>query len=299
MNISIIGSNGFLAGSIGKYCNNMNYEVHSWGFSEEKNYQYSTFHNVDLLNNEIDVEKLSQSQIIIYAAGAGIQSNLNENFKAIYMMNTFVPIRIIKALNELDFKGYIVTFGSYFELGENQRDSFFTEEEIITSVNPVPNDYCVSKRLLTRFISSTKTNSKNYHFILPTIYGENENPKRLVPYIMSAVKNHQDLEFTAGSQTRQYLYVDDVPPVIFNAIAENIDSGVYNIAGDDNFEIRELVAVVLNHLNYPESNAHFGQTDKPDTGMKILKLDDKLLKSKIGLNSKTKFIEVISKYLET
>ena len=42
----------------------------------------------------------------------------------------------------------------------------------------VPNDYCISKRLLTRYINSSSQSFKHIHLILPTIYGEREGKHR-------------------------------------------------------------------------------------------------------------------------
>ena len=80
-----------------------------------------------------------------------------------------------------------------------------TENLTTPSSAPAPSDYVVSKRMLTRFVTSYKHDFTHWHFIIPTIYGENENPKRLIPYTINAIKNGEELHFTAGNQTRQYL----------------------------------------------------------------------------------------------
>lgn len=56
------------------------------------------------------------------------------------------------------------------------------------------------------------------HFILPTIYSEYEDQNRLIPYMLRAIKNGEKLSFTSGEQVRQYLYVDEVPRMIEDAL---------------------------------------------------------------------------------
>ena len=66
------------------------------------------------------------SDIIIYAIGAGIQSDLKEGFNLIYNLNVTVPVSICNKLKELDYKGTFVTFGSFFEIGETKETKPFT-----------------------------------------------------------------------------------------------------------------------------------------------------------------------------
>ena len=296
MKIILIGSSGLLANSIGKFCNTQNIEIDAWGSGNKINYLYNKFHQIDLLHENIDYNAIASADIIFYVAGAGIQSNLNELSDVIYYLNTFVPIKLFKELTSIKFKGNFITFGSYFEFGENERDFFITENDIIYSTNPVPNDYCISKRLLTRFITSYITEIQHLHFILPTIYGENENSNRLIPYIINAVKNKSEIKLTSGEQVRQYIYVDDIPPILFKVLEQKINPGVYNIAGNENFIIKDLVDYILKYFNYSIKNASFGSTTKSDTKMKILKLDDSKLKKYLKLNPRTNIVDVLSKY---
>ena len=251
MKLLLIGSNGFLADSIGKFCNKKNIEIEVWGLKAPIKYNFNKFNYINLLTHEVNMNEAVEADLIIYAAGAGVQFSQIDSYNKIYHLNTFVPIKIIKELTRIKFKGYIVTFGSYFEFGENNINKFLKEKDIIYSSNPVPNDYCVSKRLLTRFITSTRIENKYLHFILPTIYGEHENSNRLIPYLINAIKNKEVIKVTTGEQVRQYLYVDDVAPILFDVIKKNITSAIYNISGGENFAIKNLVNFILKYFNYP------------------------------------------------
>lgn len=296
MKITIIGANSFLADSIGKYCNIIGIDIQGWSKSKNVKYELKELHIINLLNSSLCYRKLIDSEAIFYCVGAGIQSNLNEPFEWIYELNTFVPMRLYKELSKLNYKGTFITFGSYFEYGENSNDFFLTEEDIINAYNYVPNDYCLSKRLLTKFIASQRVKIKHYHFILPTIYGENENPSRLIPYILNSIKNNQELNFTDGEQIRQYLYVRDIPPIIFKCLEENIPSGIYNIAGNEIYKIKDLINHIIINVGKTNLIINFGSVKRDDTNMKILKLNGNKLMSKINLEPKTKIIDVLKKY---
>ncbi len=232
MKISILGTNGFLSTTIAKYANQVGWSLEMYGLSIPVNHEYDHFTKVNLTNTEMDCSKLLDSDIIIYAIGAGIQTNLKEECNLIYNLNVTAPVTICNKLKELGYKGRFVTFGSVFEMGETHEERFFTEEDVLTSTCPAPNDYTVSKRMLSSFVSSYKHDFTHWHFYIPTIYGAGENPKRLIPYVINAIRNGEELHFTAGDQTRQYVHVSEVPRMLAQAFDKNLPTGLYNIQGN-------------------------------------------------------------------
>ena len=111
-----------------------------------------------MLESQIDYTQLSKSDIIIYASGAGIQNNLNESAYLIYALNVTAPINICNGLRINNYKGIFISFGSYFELGQTTERHAFTEHEVLTSTFKAPNDYTISKRMLSRFIDGIHMN---------------------------------------------------------------------------------------------------------------------------------------------
>ena len=296
MIVSVLGSNGMLSKAIVSYCNNFNIDLVIYGRSIPYDSQYIKFHNVDFVNEEIDYSELMKSNLIIYAAGAGIQSNEQQQPDIIHFMNVSFPISILNKLNELNYVGYVVTFGSYFEIGDNQENILFNEEMVVSSSNKVVNDYSVTKRLLTNFISSFRGSFTNYHYILPTIYGENESKHRLIPYTINSIRNNEDIKFTSGNQVRQYIYVDEIPHILFKSIVCKLNSGIYNISGSETLTVRQLVEIIYSKLGLVLSEDLFGKVTRVDSGMLNLQLDGSILKKKINFESSVKISEVIDKY---
>lgn len=296
MKISLIGSNGFLSNSIGIFCNKEAIKLDVWGLDEPAGYSCDQYHQIDLLSQEIVYGMLSDSDLIIYAAGLGVQSSNTDPYESIYSINTFLPIKLFKELSKLQFKGTLITFGSYFEYGNSSQDKYLSELDIINSTNPAPNDYCISKRLLTRFITSYGTELKYWHFILPTIYGESENPNRLLPYVINAIQSNSEIRLTSGEQVRQYLYVDDIMAVLLSSLEKKLSSGIYNIAGNEEFSVKNLVNYILESFGKPLNADIFGKAAKSDTNMKVLKLDGSKLLNSINIIPTTKIIDVFRKY---
>lgn len=296
LKICIIGSNGFLSNSIANYANAKGWSLSILGRTQVQTIKCDLFTKVDLMQDCLNYEVMLASDIIIYAAGAGIQSNLKESKEQIFKLNTFVPTTICNKLVELGYKGTFVSFGSVFEMGESDRNTPFTEEDILSSLCPAPSDYVVSKRMLSRYIVSYKHEFRHWHFIIPTIYGESENPKRLIPYTVNSLKNGENPKFTSGEQIRQYLYVNEVPKMIEVAITKNLDSGVYNIQGKETVSVRELVAMVHSFFGAEVAEGCFGSADRTDVRMKYLALDGRKLRDAIGFVPQMDIKSVIAKY---
>lgn len=296
MKITILGSNGFLSNAIAKYANNNNWTLEVYGLDEPIGVKYSKFVKCNLMDAELDCSGLLDSDIVVYAIGAGIQSNLKEGYNLIYSLNVTAPVTICNKLKELDYKGVFVTFGSVFEMGETKEAHFFTEEEVMSSAAPAPSDYVVSKRMLTRFVTSYKHDFTHWHFIIPTIYGEAENPNRLIPYTINAIRNGEPLHFTAGDQTRQYVYVDEVPRLIELSFEKHLPSGMYNIQGKETLTVKEIVTLIHKAMGEVVPEDCFGTAQRSDVGMKFLALDGRKITIYTGFVASTCIEEIISKY---
>lgn len=296
MKISILGTNGFLSTAIAKYANEAGWHLDMYGLDEPVNHKFNRFYKVNLMNAELDCSGLVDSDIIIYAIGAGIQANLKEGFNLIYNLNVTAPVAICNKLKELGYKGRFVTFGSVFEIGETKEERFFTEEDVLTSVCPAPNDYTVSKRMLSRFVSSYRHDFIHRHFYIPTIYGAGENPKRLIPYVINAIRNGEELHFTAGDQTRQYVHVGEVPKMLALAFTKDLPSGLYNIQGKETVTVKEIVTKIHRAMGKSVPPDCFGSVQRADVGMKYLALNGKKLYDAIGFEASIKITDVIKTY---
>lgn len=296
MKISILGTNGFLSTAIAKFAIQEGWNLNMFGLEAPKQHGCDAFHPVNFMDSGIDCSQLLDSDMIIYASGAGIQSNLKEGNKLIYHLNVTVPVEICNQLNALDYKGCFVTFGSVFEMGETTEHRFFMEEDILTSICKAPNGYTVSKRMLTRFVDSYQHEFTHWHFFIPTIYGAGENPRRLIPYVVHAIKNHEELHFTAGDQVRQYVHVSEVPHILKEAFRKNLPSGLYNIQGKETLTVKELVQMIHQAFEKNVPDNCFGTAARADVGMKYLALDGEKLKSEIGFEAKVSIVESLADY---
>ena len=297
MKISIIGTNGFLSTAIATFANSRDWELDMYGLHEPQGHTYNNFFQINLIESEIDYSNIIKSDIIIYASGAGIQANLNESTELIYSLNVTVPVSICNALKKCDYKGCVVTFGSVFEMGESGSRKPFTESEILSSINSIPNDYAISKRMLSQFVFSYKHKFIHWHFIIPTIYGQGENSKRLIPYVINAIKQHETLHFTSGDQIRQYVHVSEIPRLIEIAYEKNLPSGIFNIEGKDTCTVKQIVDLIHKKFEATVPYDCFGKVQREDVGMKYLALNGAKLNNQIGFSAEISISEALIEYL--
>jgi len=296
--ISIIGSNSFLAINLISLLRRGGHVIHGYARNDD-NYGLVHFREFDYPKIKLEIAELMNSDVIIFAAGNGIQSNRKANDLDILELNTFYPIEIITALSNMGYKGQFFSFGSYAEIGVTDLRTPFVEDDVIYSNHPVHNQYSVSKRLLTNFVNNAILRSgKFYHLILPTIYGEGENPKRLIPYLVDCHKNNTIAHLTEGSQVRQYLHVVDASKYIKAMInCDNIEPGIYNLGSLDIYSVKEIVEMVKESC-LPKLKVGYGNANRTDTMMNYIANNDCKLRSIISVENMISLTQGIQGYIQ-
>ena len=292
--IAIIGSTSFLARYI---ITDLEKEDHLLTlFSREKTNDIHFYSTFAYPNSIPDYGVFLNYDVIIYAVAGGVQSSKKYSSDEIYALNAFLPVTLSNFLDENNFKGKLISFGSYFEIGGQSKLNSFTETEVALSNFDVPNQYCLSKRLLTRFVNDSISNINHYHIILPSIYGKNENENRLIPYLISSLENEKNLELTAGTQIRQFLHAKDVSEFVLMICNQSLEKGVYNLASDQYNWVKDVVEIVFNHFGKDFSEV-LGKIQRQDESMQVLLLDNSKAK-KTGWKPKINLKAGISDYFK-
>lgn len=277
MNVAIIGSTSFLAQYIIRELVSNNLKPTLYGKYPSEEFLPLKFIFFNFPEHPINYPDLRKYDVIIYTAGAGIQANLNETAEVIYELNSFIPIRLANVLSQNNYKGKLLTFGSYFEIGNEPCKKYYLEDEILISLNKISNDYGTSKRLLSRYLSSSTQTPDYYHLFLPNIYGKGENPERLIPYLINALKNNEEIKLTSGTQLRQYLHAEDIAKTALDIIKENYPKGFYNLCRSEAIRIKELVKKIYDlsgHSEEFDGLPLFGSKERSDTLMPYLLLNN-------------------------
>ena len=71
MNVTILGTNGFLSRAVALYCNEKGYPVNMYGLDEPVGHQYVSFQQVNFMTDDVEFKDICKSDIIVYVIGAG------------------------------------------------------------------------------------------------------------------------------------------------------------------------------------------------------------------------------------
>jgi len=103
------------------------------------------------------------------------------------------------------------------------------------------------------------------------------------------------MQFTSGTQIRQYLYSGDVPEIVFK-LMPLVNKGIYNLSGVETLSVREIVEKVYKFYNLKINEELFGKAEREDSGMQNLQLDGSIVKLKLPNFNYTTFIESLELY---
>ena len=118
----------------------------------------------------------------------------------------------------------------------------------------------------------------------------------MIPYTINAIKNGEELHFTAGDQTRQYICVDEVPRLLDMAYDKNLPSGMYNIQGKETLTVKEIVELIHHEFDKEVPEGCFGTAQRTDVGMKYLALDGSLLNDNIQFEAFLCIRDILREY---
>jgi len=290
MNIAILGSNSFLASYLVKTLNQ-----HScFLFARSGPIVWETSKN--------EFPDLSNMDVVIFCAAAGVQSNKKESVEDIWQTNLHYPSALLQHLKQTGFTGTWISFGSYFEIGLNNEEQYFNEEAFLSRKALYPNDYCHSKAVFTRLIASlserSALNFKHLHLIIPGLYGPGENQIRLFPYILQSIKNNENMKFSSGLQKRQFLHVQDLALLVEKCLNIDFESGIYNLTETFSITVREAIEEAI-RIFAPNGyeKVEIGAIETRDEKMAFLGIDDSKAREKLQWNPSINLTEGLKSYL--
>lgn len=287
MKIAILGANAFLAKAL-------QIALRQGGFSDIAAFQRQASipdWSFDYPGHYPKAEDLLQYDLIYYCAGAGIQPGHQDSNSLIFALNAFLPIEYLAELERLGYTGKVITFGSYFELGDQQQPLLRNEDFLWQHAQALPNAYCRAKNLLSRYIGQRLQTPLPFclqHFVLTNIYGYGENAQRLFPYLFQNALARQPLQFTAGTQIRQYTHVRDLAEFLVASLNTRT-SGIFNLSAPECLSVRSAIELALRLVGRQlgeQPQAVFGQIEKRDSSMAFLGLETKKIEMLGGFHPK-------------
>lgn len=215
---------------------------------------WKTFFDRENEIKTLDGKKLGKIDTVIHLASYGVNPKDNDIDKMIES-NINLTKDLISNLERVSCKNIIFT-GSGFEYGDKGKIKLKEDMEL----NPF-SLYGATK--VSAFLIGKKLcESLGINYInlkLFNIFGEYEGSNRLIPQIINNYLEGKELNFTAGNQVRDYLYIKDVIEVYEMILEKNIyNNETYNVCSSEEITIKEFITKVADTIGINKNKLNFG-----------------------------------------
>ncbi len=113
------------------------------------------------------------------------------------------------------------------------------------------------------------------------MYGGNEHPERLIPYIIGRLLKGESVDLTDGNQIRDYIHADDVAEAFVRLLLDSDTSGAVNVGFGHGVSVREI-ALTLGELTGKGGLLRFGRVARPENDPPSIIGDTTRLANEVG-----------------
>ncbi|MFH0921365.1 MAG: NAD(P)-dependent oxidoreductase, partial [Fibrobacterota bacterium] len=124
-------------------------------------------------------------------------------------------------------------------------------------------------------------------------FGSHEYPQRLIPYVINTLLRKEPAETTIGTQTRDFIYVEDVASA-FVALLESECQSAVNIGSGEGVRLNRVTGRLAELLGSPEL-LRTGNRPTPEGEPDMLVADVSRLKNEIGFRPKYTMDQALEK----
>jgi nucleoside-diphosphate-sugar epimerase len=128
-------------------------------------------------------------------------------------------------------------------------------------------------------------------------YGPGDDPRRMIPSVISTLLSGQIPALTMGEQRTDYLYVDDAAAAIESLAATPGAGGVYNLSSGQSLSVRRIVEQIRDLID-PALPLGFGQVPYRHDQVMNLAADISRIRSATGWSPTTTLHEGLQRTIE-
>jgi nucleoside-diphosphate-sugar epimerase len=247
--ILLTGATGFLGSHIAKILVNNDIQLIALKRKNSDCYRCNSFNNkINWI--DVDVKESWKEKVInlnptdiIHCAWIGVEAHERDDIK-IQTQNIFFLADLLEISRVIKLTKFI-SLGSQAEYGI--LNAKVLESSIVNPVSSYGSVKVASQQILKTFCISNEIDwiwLRLFSFI-----GEYENSNWLIPSLIDKIIKDEVMDMTTGEQKYSYMFVNDFALIILKIINSNVESGIYNVSGDEAISLKELVDLIGGKLN--------------------------------------------------
>lgn len=297
MKVLVTGGAGFIGSNLAERLVDSGHYVvvlDNLSTGEEKNiHPEAHFICGDVRDYETVLTALNGVEVVFHlAAFVSVQESLKKPDECL-AVNAGGTANIIKAAGESGVKK--IVFSSSCAVYGDAGSKSVKEADKVNLLSPYSTSKLDAERLLI------DNNSKyGYSYVILryfNVFGERQNPhspySAVVPkFISSALDGKDIVVYGDGTQTRDFVYVEDVVDINMLAMTSGINNGIYNVGSGRGMTINRLAGLVIENCN---SGSQIRHEDGKTGDIRYSLADISKIKKDLGWYPKYDFGEALSK----
>jgi len=252
MKILIIGSKGFIGSHCVDYFSAKGYEVFQADVNESEN---ENFYQIESQNSDFTTPfKEHQFEFCINASGSAHVGFSFENPSKDFELNVINVQKILVAIRDFNSDCKLINFSSAAVYG-NPKTLPITENTSCKPLSPYGFHKLQSELLLTEYHKFFGLNTCSLRVF--SAYGPRLKKQLFWDLYQKAIQGEVVTLFGSGSETRDFIYIDDLMQIMDLVIQNSsFEGSIYNVGSHQEIAIAEAAQVFLNEFS-PEKKVEF------------------------------------------
>ena len=243
--ILLTGATGYLGGYLSENFLNKGYKIIALALNKSEQYKFQNNENTKVYYlDETSISQIFDNESIdIVIHTATLYGRNQEQLITMERVNVEFPLTVLDEAIKHEVKIFVNT-----------------STILAKNLNP----YALTKNHFENWLSLYSDKIKCINLKLDHFYGPNDKPIKFIAWVIQQLKNNVDhIDLTEGSQTRDFIYIDDVVSA-FNTVIENeakIPMGKLNtfeVGTNNKTSIKKLVLIIQKMVSGSTTKLNFG-----------------------------------------
>lgn len=243
--ILLTGATGYLGGYLSENFLNKGFKIIALALNKNEQYKFqdNILTKVYYLDKTTVKEIFDNENVDVVIHTATLYGRRQEHLTSMEKVNVEFPLEVLNEAINHNVKIFVNTS---------------------TILNKNINPYTLTKNHFEDWLSLYSDKIKCINLKLDHFYGPNDKPIKFIAWIIQELKNNvEKIDLTEGTQTRDFIYIDDVVSA-FDIVIEkekNIPNGKLNtfeVGTNSKTTIKEMVTTIKEKLGNTKTKLNFG-----------------------------------------